>query len=335
MKRIVTKHAIDHQPCAGDFAVVETDMPVCQPEGVLVRVNYLSLDPYIGSVLRGRHMGHAAPKPLIEAPGAALVGEVVESKSDRLQVGDHVLCRKGLWQEVVAVPADGLEKIDREAVPLSAYLGALGSPGLTAWASARHLANVKAGDTVLVDAAAGAVGGTFGQLARAYGAKRIVGVAGGSQKCDLVTSIYGFDACIDYWAEGWEEALRAAVPDGIDVFHENVSTQMTQVALSLANDYVRGVLCGLAGVYHAAERVPQTIDAGTMIFRRAQISGLIVYDFEPRWREFVAEVAPMVSSGQMRCVEDRAEGLESAPAHFEKLMNGANIGKSLVVVAPE
>lgn len=335
MKRIVTKHAIDHQPCAADFSVIETDLPICQPDGVLVRVIYLSLDPYIGSVLRGRHMGHAAPKPLFEAPGAALVGEVIESKSDRFQAGDHVLVRQGLWQEVVAVPAAGLERIDSEAATLSAYVGVLGLPGLTAWASARHLAKVSDGDTVLVNAAAGAVGGTFGQLARAYGAKRVVGVAGGARKCELVTGIYGFDACIDYRARGWEDALKAAVPDGIDVFHENVSAHMTQVALSLANDYVRGVLCGLAGVYHAAERVPQTIDAGTMIFRRAQISGLIVYDFEPRWREFVAEVAPMISSQQLRFVEDRADGLENAPALFEKLMSGANIGKSIVVVAAE
>jgi NADPH-dependent curcumin reductase len=335
MKRIVTRHAIDHRPCADDFALVDAAIPACEESGVLLRVLYLSLDPYIGSVLRGRHMGHAAPAPMVEAPGAAVVGEVIETRSDLLAKGDFVLCRKGLWQEIIAVPAAGLEKIDRKAAPLSAYAGVLGSPGLTAWASARHLARIRDGDTVLVDAAAGPVGGTFGQLARAYGARRVVGVAGGPEKCALVTGVYGFDACIDYKAEGWEAGLRAAVPDGIDVFHENVSTQMAATALSLANDYVRGVLCGLAGVYHASERIPQTIDAGMVIFRRAQISGLIVYDFEPRWREFVAEVAPLIASQQVRFVEDRAVGLENAPQLFEKLMNGENIGKSVVVVAAE
>ncbi len=335
MKRVVTKHNIDHKPCADDFALIEVDAPVCEEDGVLLRVVYLSLDPFIGSVLRGRHMGHAVPEPLVDAPGAAVIGEVIESKSDLLDEGDYVLCRKGLWQEVIAVPAAGLEKIDRKVAPLSAYAGVLGSPGLTAWASSKHLAKVKDGDTVLVNAAAGPVGGTFGQLARAYGAKRVVGVAGGAEKCALVTETYGFDACVDYKAEGWEEELKAAVPDGIDVFHENVSAQMAALALSMSNEYVRGVLCGLAGVYHSKERVPQAVDAGMIIFRRAQISGLIVYDFEPRWREFVAEVAPMIASEQVKFVEDRVDGLENAPALFEKLMNGANIGKSVVAVAPE
>lgn len=329
------KHAVDHKPVASDFAIIEADRPVCPEGGIVIRVVHLSLDPYVGSRLRGRHMGEPAPEPMKGAIPGAVIGQVVESRSTDFAEGDWAHAMEGGWQEYVAIASAEARKIDPNVAPLAAHAGVLGMPGLTAWSGITQLAKVGPGDTVLVDAAAGPVGGTVGQIARIKGADRVVGIAGGPEKCSLVTDTYGFDACIDYKSDGWRDRLAEALPDGLSVFFENVSADMAMLALTHAQTYARGVLCGLVDAYHTETQSQHPLNAGLIIGKRAQLFGLVVYDFYPRWDEYVAEAAPWIASGQLKFAEDRADGLENAPALFERLMNGKNKGKAVVTVAPE
>lgn len=335
MKLGTLKRAIDHKPVAEDFAIIDVDRPGCPEDGLLVRVVHLSLDPYVGSRLRGRHMGEPAPEPMKRAIPGAVIGQVIESRASDFNEGDWVHVMEGAWQEFIAVSATDVRKIDPSVAPLAAHAGVLGMPGLTAWSGITQLAKIGSGDTVLVDAAAGPVGGTVGQIARIKGADRVVGIAGGPEKCALVTETYGFDACIDYKADGWRDRLAEALPDGLSVFFENVSADMAMLALSHARTYARGVLCGLVDAYHTETQSQHPLNAGLIIGKRAQLFGLVVYDFYPRWDEYVAEAAPWIASGRLKFAEDRVDGLDNAPALFERLMNGKNKGKAVVTVAPE
>jgi NADPH-dependent curcumin reductase len=334
MKQVVLKHALNTKPRATDFVVMEAPLPSCPQDGVLVRVVYLSLDPYVGSRLRGKHMGEAPPVPLVEAIPGGGVCQVIESKAAGLVAGDWVHTMEAGWREFADLPAGHFRKIDPNAAPLSAHAGVLGMPGLTAWAGMTQLAKVGAGDIVLVDAAAGPVGGTVGQIARIMGAKRVVGIAGGPTKCALVNETYGFDACIDYKKEGWEQALTAALPDAPTVYFENVSTDMATKGLLRLALYGRAILCGLVDQYHA-DAPPPGLNAGLIVGKRAAVMGLVVYDFYPRWDEFVAQATPWLASGALKFVEDRAQGLDQAPALFERLLDGGHIGKAVVCVSQE
>lgn len=335
MQQVVLRAGLTAAPQADDFVLREVPLPACPEDGVLVRVSYLSLDPYVGAVLRGRHIGHPPVVPMIDPVPGAIVGQVIESRLEGFAAGDWVHSEHGAWQDHVALTAQQVTRLNPGAAPPSTFLGVLGLPGLTAWASVCKVAKVGAGDVVLVDAAAGPVGGTFGQLARIRGAARVVGIAGGAEKCALVRDCYGFDACIDYHRDGWQEALRAALPDGLSVFHENVSAAMAMEALALARPYARGVLCGFAAGYQAAQRAPHALDGGVIVGRRAQVSGLVVYDFLDQRQAFLDEVLPLVAGGMLHHAEDRASGLAAAPAHFARLMRGENVGKALVVLAGE
>jgi NADPH-dependent curcumin reductase len=335
MKQIVLKHALTDRPETDDFVMVSAPTPICVDGGLVVRVVHLSLDPYVGSRLRGRHMGEPAPAPMVEPIPGGIVGQVIESKSSSFTPGDWVHATAGAWAEQVALPANAARKLDPSLAPLGAHAGVLGMPGLTAWAGITQLARVRPGDVVLVDAAAGPVGGTAGQIARLMGAKKVVGIAGGATKCKLVEDVYGFDVCIDYRAPDWEKALDAACAGSPPSVHfENVSVAMLTAALMRMAPYGRAVLCGLVDQYHASAPPPQ-IPAGLIIGKRAQLHGLVVYDFYPRWAEYVAWAAPLLKSDKLRFVEDRVDGLENAPALFGKLMRGENVGKAVVTVAAQ
>jgi NADPH-dependent curcumin reductase len=334
MKQVVLKHALSAKPRATDFVLINAPVPQCAEGGVLARVIHLSLDPYVGSRLRGKHMGEAAPVPMVEAIPGAAVCQVIESKALGIAAGDYVHSMEAGWREFADLPAGHFRKIDPNVALLSAHAGVLGMPGLTAWAGMTQLAKVGPGDIVLVDAAAGPVGGTVGQIARIMGAKRVVGIAGGAVKCKLVTETYGFDACIDYKKEGWEAALTAALQEPPTVYFENVSTEMASKALIRMALYGRVVLCGLVDQYHA-DTPPPGLNAGLIVGKRAAVMGLVVYDFYPRWEEFVAEAAPWIASGVLKFAEDRVEGLENAPALFERLLDGAHVGKAVVGVSDE
>jgi NADPH-dependent curcumin reductase CurA len=223
--------------------------------------------------------------------------------------------------------------VDAGIAPVSAHLGVLGMPGLTAWAGVTQLAKVVAGDVFVVDAAAGAVGGTAGQIARNLGA-RAVGIAGGPVKCALVEDSYGFDACIDYRAEGWQARLKAACGAGPSVHFENVGDAVLQAVFPMLQTYARVVLCGLAAHYHS-EGSPASLPAGPIVGKRAAVLGLVVYDFYARLAEWVALATPWIESGKLAFHEDVSEGLESAPAQFERMLKGQHLGKAIVRVAPD
>ncbi|MBI1392743.1 MAG: zinc-binding dehydrogenase [Alphaproteobacteria bacterium] len=335
MRRIVLKATIDRRPVAADFKLVEAGRPTCPENGVVARVLYLSLDPYVGSRLRGRHMGEAPPRPMLDAIPGAIVGVIVESRAPGLCEGDLIQSMEGAWAEYVALESHACRRIDPRAAPLSAHLGPLGMPGLTAWAGVSRLACVDSGETFLVDAAAGAVGGAAGQIARILGAGKVVGIAGGEVKLRLVEREYGFDAGVDYKSPDWRAALADALGEGLDVFFENVSTEMAMIALSHARPYARGVLCGLAAHYQDTERSAHALNAGLIIAKRARLMGLVVYDFYHCWDEFAAMATDWVRDGRLKVAEDRAKGLEGAPALFEKLMAGRNVGKCIVAVDGE
>lgn len=326
---VVLARPVTAKPGAGDFAVVERRAPNIGEREILVRVAYLSLDPYIGSRLRGKHMGEPAPAPGESLPGFC-VGEVVASRHPDFAVGDHVVGECG-WSELGVMAGDQARKVDA-SLPLSAHLGVLGMPGLTAWAGVTQLAKVTASDVFLVDAAAGAVGGTAGQIARNLGA-RAIGIAGGAAKCDLVRGAYGFEACVDYKQPGWQDAVKLACERGPSVHFENVGLSVLQSVMPMLRDYGRVVLCGLAEHYQV-EGPPASLPIGAIIGKRAQMLGLVVYDFYPRLDEWLALATPWLAEGRLTYVEDVAGGLAAAPAHFEKLMAGDNIGKSIVKVAP-
>ena len=331
MHQVVLKHALLSKPRAADFELTESPDAVCLENGILVRVKYISLDPYIGTRICGNHMGETPPRPGIEPIPGAIVGEVIESRTRRAKVGDHVHSMKGSWQELVIVQVGDFTIVDPEAIPVSAYLGVLGMPGLTAWAGVTQLAKVREGDVFLVDAAAGPVGGTAGQIARHKGAGTVIGIAGGSRKCRLVKKTYGFDACLDYKKQGWQEELKVHAPYGISVHFENVGSDILALAMQNMQPYGRTVLCGLAAHYHV-EGPPAMTSIGIIVGKRASLHGLVVYDYYDRWNEFRVEMVPLVQSGQIQYIEDKVRGLDQAPHLMEKLVNGHNIGKCVVAL---
>ncbi|MBI1684422.1 zinc-binding dehydrogenase [Caulobacter hibisci] len=325
---VVLKRTIEEIPTAADFEVVERAAPTSAPAGqLLVRVLYLSLDPYIGSRLRGRHMGEPRPGPGESLPGAA-VAEVIASGHPDFVVGDHVVGEAG-WTQVGLMNAAEVRKVD-PSLGVSNHLGVLGMPGLTAWAGVTQLAKVGEGDVFTVDAAAGSVGGTAGQIAKILGAKA-VGIAGGADKVAQVVQQYGFDAAVDYRSEGWVDQLKALTDGGPTVHFENVGLPILQPVFGLLKLYGRVVLCGLSAHYQVDGPPPQ-FGLGPIVGKRAQMLGLIVYDFYPRWAEWVKTAEPWIKDGRLVQVEDLGDGIETAPAQFERLMKGANSGKTLVKV---
>jgi NADPH-dependent curcumin reductase CurA len=331
-RQVVLKRAPAAMPKAADFEVVGCPMPAGPPpDGLLLRVIALSMDPYLGGRLRGRHMGEPAPAPGAKLPGFA-VAEILESAHENFSPGDYVVTETG-WSRYAAVPAAGARKVVPGTVPISAHLGVLGMPGLTAWAGVTQLAKVRPGDVFVVDAAAGAVGGTAGQIAKNLGA-RAIGIAGGGAKGALVTGTYAFDSCIDYRAEGWQAKLKLACGPGPTVHFENVGESVLQAVFPMLQTYGRVVLCGLAEHYHV-DGSPPVLPVGPIVGKRAAIYGLVVYDFYDRLHEWVALATPWIEQGKLAFHEDSSDGLDSAPAQFERMLRGQHLGKAIVRVAPD
>ncbi|MEO1038486.1 MAG: NADP-dependent oxidoreductase [Pseudomonadota bacterium] len=331
MQQVVLKAAIDHKPRAADFTLVDADRPACPDGGVVVKLEHVSMDPYVGTRLRGRHMGEPAPEPMREAIPGHGVGRVAESRAASHREGDLVYVMEAGWREFAAIPASDARLIEAGGLDAKTYLTVLGMPGLTAWAGTTQLAGARQGDIVLVDAAAGPVGASVGQIARARGASKVIGIAGGAEKCALVTGQYRFDACLDYKAEGWREQLAKEAEPGVTLHFENVSVDMLMLALGNMQTYGRAVLCGLAAHYHADAPAPG-LPVGLVIGKRAQLFGLVVYDFYDRWNLFLDECRPLARSGALTVAEDIAEGLDQAPAVFERLVDGRNVGKALITL---
>lgn len=328
-ERVVLARPIVQAPVAADFRIETFESPPPRDGEILVRTLYVSLDPYVGSALRGRHMGETVPGPGDLVPGRG-IGEVIASRAGGFSIGDLVRAETG-WRSEATIAARAAEKTDAAHAPLSSQLGAAGMPGLTAFAGMKHLARVKSGDPVLISAAAGAVGGAAGQIARILGASKVVGLAGSAEKCAKVKSVYGFDDCIDYKAPDWKERVRSAFPAGISVYFDNVGGEPLAVALANLANYGRVVLCGLASQYHADER-PAGPNPGLYILKRAQIFGLVVYDYASEQSAYTRLAGGWMREGRMRILEDRGAGLAAAPALFEKLIRGENVGKAIIVL---
>ncbi len=320
------------EPTAANFKQVE--VPLKQPGegGVLVRHHYMSLDPYMrGRMNEGK--SYVAPQPLGEVMGGGTVGEVVASRNAAFAVGDKVAGMGG-WQQYQCVEAGAvatLQKVDASQIPLSAYLGAVGMPGVTAWQGLTQIIAPKPGETLVVSAASGAVGSAFGQLAKARGA-RVVGLAGGAEKCAYVKSELGFDECIDYKRHGDLQslvaALSAACPKGIDGYFENVGGMTLDAVLLLANPFARVAVCGMISGYNG-EPIPLK-NPMLILVNRVKLQGFIVTDRLDLWPAALQELGGMVAAGTLKYRETVAHGLASAPEAFIGLLGGRNFGKQLV-----
>lgn len=318
-------------PVPEDFGADMVEVPRPSEGQFLSRTLYLSLDPYYRNVMKGSQIYQDRLKPGDAMPGET-VAQVTESKHADFRAGDYILVRNG-WQQYALSNGAGVRKLDPQFAPLSTALGVLGMPGLTGYAGLLYLGEPKAGDTVVVSAAAGAVGSTVGQVARLSGC-RAVGIAGSDEKCAFVVKELGFAACVNYKSGELKAKLKQACPDGIDVYFDNVGGDTLAAVLGNLARHARIVLCGMMGAYNLATSPPGP-SLGPVIGARATMRGLIVYDYLDRLPDLLRAVGGWIRSGQFRYREDIAEGLDAAPAAFCRLMRGENFGKSLVRVAPE
>ena len=323
------------EPSVDNFKLVETAVPALDAltEGqVLVRHHYMSLDPY----MRGRMndgKSYAVPQALNEVMGGGTVGEVVASRHPKYVAGDSVLGMGG-WQQYRVVDANQpgvLQKVDAGKIPLQAYLGAVGMPGVTAWYGLVRIIQPKAGATVVVSAASGAVGSMVGQLAKARGA-RAVGIAGGADKCRYVVEELGFDACIDYKQhadlKSLSTALKEACPNGIDGHFENVGGMILDAVMLRANAFSRIAMCGMISGYNG-QPIPMAAPQ-LILTNRMMIEGFIVSEHMLDWPEALKELGTGVATGQLKYRETLAQGIAAAPEAFLGLLKGRNFGKQLV-----
>ena len=321
---------LDNRPAGAvtreNFRIVETPMPTPGEGEVLVRNEWLSLDPY----MRGRMSdakSYVKPVQVGEVMVGQTVGEVVDSRHPGFHKGDRVLTQLG-WQAYGVARGQDVQMVDTTHVPASYYLGILGMPGLTAWFGLLELAKPKAGETVVVSAATGAVGSVVGQLAKAKGS-RAVGIAGGREKCDYAVRELGFDACVDYKAGRLHEDLKDACPKGIDVDFENVGGAVLDTVLRQMNLFGRITICGLIAEYNATE--PYGYKAmRSILVNRIRMQGMIVFDWKDRYGEALADLGSRVATRQLKYRESIVQGLENAPQGLIDLLAGKNFGKQLV-----
>jgi hypothetical protein len=331
-QQIVLDNRPTGEAVASNFKLVTTATPELVDGQVLVRHHFLSLDPY----MRGRMndgKSYAQPQPLGEVMIGGTAGEVVESRHPKFAVGDTVVGMGG-WQEFSV--ADGnavgmLRKVSTTHVPLSHYLGAVGMPGVTDWYGLVKIIAPKAGETVVVSAATGAVGSAFAALAKARGC-RVVGIAGGPDKCAYAVNELGFDACVDYKehadAISLSKALKVACPNGIDGHFENVGGMVLDAVMLRTNAFSRIAVCGMIAGYNGAP-LPMANPA-LILVNRMKIEGFIVSEHMEIWPEALTELGTLVATGQLRPRESVAQGLAAAPEAFLGLLKGKNFGKQLV-----
>ncbi|MFZ6693212.1 NADP-dependent oxidoreductase [Undibacterium sp. SXout20W] len=324
-QRVVLASRPEGNVVAENFRLETLTIPDIKEGEVLIRNHFLSLDPY----MRGRMedaKSYAAPQPLNETMIGGTVGEVIASKNPRFAVGDKVLGMLG-WTEVAVSDGVLLRKLDTTHIPLSAYLGSVGMPGLTAWYGLTQIMQPKEGETVVVSAASGAVGSVVGQLAKQMGC-RVVGIAGGKDKCAYVVNELGFDACVDYKAGQLQTDLEAATPNGIDAVFENVGGEIFDASLARMNPFGRIALCGMIAGYNGE---PISIkNARVFLTMRLTLRGFIVSEHMDLWPQGLKELGAKVASGQLKFRESVADGIASAPEAFIGLLKGQNFGKQLV-----
>ncbi|WP_424984968.1 NADP-dependent oxidoreductase [Microbulbifer sp. S227A] len=329
-------------PTAENFSFEARPMPVPGEDEVLIRVHYISLDPY----MRGRMddaKSYAAPVPIGGTMEAGGVGEVIASNSPAFKPGDFAFGMMG-WATHAVQPAKMLRKLDPAQGPITAALGVLGMPGFTGWHGLTEYGRPQQGETLVVAAATGPVGSMVGQVAKSMGL-RTVGIAGGTDKCKLATDTFGFDACLDHrtyeTAADMRAALTDACPDGIDIYFENVGGKVLEAVLPLMNNHGRIPICGMIAWYNAGGLGAGAADQGlsgpaiwrNILVKFLSVNGFIISNHWDRYPTFLAEVGPRVAAGEIAFLEDIAEGLENAPEAFMGLLQGKNIGKQIVKIA--
>jgi NADPH-dependent curcumin reductase CurA len=315
-------------PKPEDFALREA--PVTEPgEGrILVRNLHFSVDPY----MRGRMndvKSYVPPFQLDRPMDGGAVGEVIASGAEGFAVGDHVLHGLG-WREYAELDARHATKVDGTIAPLSAYLGVLGMTGMTAYAGLFETASFKEGDAVFVSGAAGAVGSQVGQLAKLRGASRVIGSAGSDEKVKLLTEEYGFDAAFNYKNGPVAEQLKAAAPDGIDVYFDNVGGEHLEAAISRLNVHGRVTICGMIAGYNDTEPTPGPRNMAMVIGKRLRLQGMLVNDHAALRPRFVQDVAGWLASGELKYHETVVEGMENGVDAFLGMLRGENTGKMIV-----
>ena len=331
-RSVVLKRRPRGEPDPADFEMLDDTIPSLGPDEVLTRTIFLSIDPYMRGRLR-EEQTYAVAVQIGEVMTGETVGEVIASNHPGFVAGDVAVGARG-WQSHIVSYGDRLTKIDRAAgAPLSAYLGVLGMPGATAYAGITEICKPKAEETVVVSAASGAVGSIAGQLARRAGA-RVVGIAGGPEKCLWVQDSLGFDACVDHRNRDLEAELRAECPDGIDAYFENVGGRVQEAVFALLNPFSRVAMCGMVSQYNERE-FPPGPNLGFVVGKRVTIQGFIVSDRPERLTEWRMLAAPLVADGGLIYREDVHEGLENAPQALAAILSGQNFGKLLVRVGPD
>jgi NADPH-dependent curcumin reductase len=327
----VLKQRPSRAPGAEDFALREDAVPEPGPGEVVTRTIWLSIDPYMRGRLREQQT-YAVAIQIGEVMTGETVGEVIASTDPRFAPGDVVVGARG-WQTHCVTPANRLVKLDRHGAPLSAYLGVLGMPGATAYRGITEICQPKAGETVAISAASGAVGSVAGQLAKRAGA-RVVGIAGGADKCLFVQETLGFDDCVDHRSMDLRRELAACCPNGIDGYFENVGGAVQAAVFDLLNPFARVAMCGMVSQYNEAE-FPPGPNLGFVVGKRVLIQGFIVSDKPENLAEWRRLAAPWVADGSLAYREDVHEGLEQAPDALAGILGGQNFGKLLVRVGED
>jgi hypothetical protein len=330
-RSIILRRRPEREPSPDDFELVEDAIPTPGPGEVVTRTIWLSIDPYMRGRLRETHL-YSTPVPIGGVMTGETVGEVIASGDPGFAPGDVVVGPRG-WQSHVLSRAASLVKIARGGPPLSAYLGVLGMPAVTAYTGMTDIGTPQPGETVVISAASGAVGSIAGQLAKRAGA-RAVGVAGGPEKCLWVQETLGFDDCIDHRSADLGDALDAACPNGIDVYFENVGGALQHAVFARLNTFARVIMCGTVAQYNDPSPPPGP-NLGFVVGKRARIQGILVSDKPERFAEWRALATPWVQEGSLHYREDVVEGLENAPAALIGILGGQNFGKLLIRVGPE
>ncbi|MGY3451923.1 NADP-dependent oxidoreductase [Bradyrhizobium sp. USDA 4353] len=334
-KRIVLAARPVGEPKPSDFRLEDYAVPTPGAGEVLLRTIWLSLDPY----MRGRMSdgpSYAQPVPVGGVMEAGTVCEVAASNNPGFKPGDIVLARAG-WQTHAISDGRGLAKVDPSLAPISTAVGVLGMPGMTAYTGLLDIGQPKAGETVVVAAASGAVGSAVGQIAKIKGA-RAIGIAGGKDKCDYVKKEFGFDDCLDHRDPDLAAKLKEACPKGIDVYFENVGGPVFEAVFPLFNAFARMPVCGLIAHYNDTQSTSPKWAGALMrnvLTKRLLIRGFIVSDFASRHGDFLKDMSAWVRDGKVKYKEHVTEGLENAPDAFMGLLKGANFGKQLVRVGQD
>jgi NADPH-dependent curcumin reductase len=310
-----------------NFQYFERDVAGPGADQVLIKNLWQSLDPYMRWRMEDAR-SYAPPQALGEVMVGATAGEVLASNSKDFKTGDKVVSRNGGWQLYSLGDSSTLRKVDASTVPLQAFVGPIGMPGVTAWVGLNRIIAPQAGETIVVSAATGAVGTVVGQIGRAMGA-RTVGIAGGQEKCSFAINELGYDSCVDHRAPDFAKQLENATPNGIDGLFENVGGKPFSLAMPRMNDFGRIAVCGLISSYDGAE-TSSLSDMRLVLVRRLTMRGFIVSDFLSDWPQALSELRGMASNGKLKWRETISEGIEKAPSAFLGMLKGKNFGKTLV-----